>query len=115
MPRAVCDVVDGRTGWQWVQSIRAYLEWRSGAAWRPVSERWHAEKVPYTQAVNWLNEGFNGTRTCECPYCLGAPFYVGARELAQSKTSTRVSTNSSRLTQALARAKNQARYRTAAA
>ncbi|MBZ5524284.1 MAG: hypothetical protein LAP21_18770 [Acidobacteriia bacterium] len=50
--------IDGRTGRQWLQSVRDYLTWRSGGHWRKLhtaSDRNHPEYDCYTRAVNFLN------------------------------------------------------------
>lgn len=73
--------IEDRKGWQIVASVRAYLQWRAGDTWRPASHRFHPEKVPYTQAINFLNGAQASAAVCDCPYCHGAPF-VGERKPA---------------------------------
>jgi hypothetical protein len=51
--------VDGRTGDQWVQSVKAYLHWRSGRDWRNSSAYKSAECETYVTAILTMNLAFN--------------------------------------------------------
>lgn len=64
-------VIDGKNGRQWVASVVMYLEWRSGACWRP---RFSAEREIYERAVYEVNHAFRspdppapGPRTTRLP------------------------------------------------
>lgn len=52
-------VVDGRNGRQWTKSVIAYLEFRSGQAWRPSSHRFNPEYEIYARALYEMNSAFN--------------------------------------------------------
>jgi hypothetical protein len=54
-PRQTVYQVDGRNGRQWLASIVAYLEWRSGSSWRPQTQRFHEDKQVYVRAIRLLN------------------------------------------------------------
>lgn len=82
-PPALSPEVPQRKAWQLVASVRAYLAWRAGDAWRPASDRFNPEKLPYTQAINFLNGAQVSAEVCRCCYCSGAPFY-GERRPSQS-------------------------------
>lgn len=64
----------GRKPWQFHVSVANYLEWRSGSAWRPLSQRFHPDRFDYVSAINLMNEARISTAACPCPYCAGAPF-----------------------------------------
>jgi hypothetical protein len=53
-------VVDGRNGRQWSDSVLAYLQYRSGQAWRPSSHRFHPEYEIYVRAMYEVNYAMNG-------------------------------------------------------
>jgi hypothetical protein len=53
--------VNGRNASQWVRSVLSYLDWRSGDAWRPMSERNCAERRIYTDASLELRHAFYST------------------------------------------------------
>jgi hypothetical protein len=46
---------DGRTPGQWLRSVRAYLEFMSGDAWRRSSERNNPERLWYIGGIRCLN------------------------------------------------------------
>lgn len=64
---------DGRKGHQWIASVLAYLDWRAGDSWRPVSHRFHPEREHYIRghrAVSqaWLRpEPSNGAKVVSFP------------------------------------------------
>lgn len=49
----------GRTPIQVVRSVLAYLDWRMGAAWRPLSHRWHADRLYYLDGARLVIECWN--------------------------------------------------------
>jgi hypothetical protein len=51
--------VDGRNGSQWMRSVLAYLDWRSGDAWRPVRDRNVPARRTYTDASLIMRQAFN--------------------------------------------------------
>lgn len=51
--------VDGRNGSQWMRSVLAYLDWRSGVSWRSQSERNHPQRRAYLDASLCLTQAFN--------------------------------------------------------
>lgn len=53
--------LDGRSGYQWVQSVLSYLDWRAGLSWRPARERNHPERVKYVSASLELRQAFFNT------------------------------------------------------
>ena len=55
------DDVDGRNGRQWMRSVLAYLDWRSGDSWRPMADRNHPERRAYTDASLTLRQAFFNT------------------------------------------------------
>lgn len=57
-PRDPIWEVDGRNGLQWVRSVLAYLDWRSGSAWRPARDRNHPLRRFYTDASLTMREAF---------------------------------------------------------
>jgi hypothetical protein len=50
--------VDGRNGSQWMRSVLAYLDWRSGDSWRPMAHRNHPDRRAYTDASLTLRQAF---------------------------------------------------------
>lgn len=54
-PLDAWNVVDGRSGYQWIASIKTYLDWRSGLSWRRSGSRFHPEVEHYIRALNFLN------------------------------------------------------------
>jgi hypothetical protein len=72
------EVLNGRTAAQFLRSVVDYLQWRSGAAWRPLSQRFHPDRFDYLRAIYFVNAAQLATGACSCPYCHGAPF-VGER------------------------------------
>lgn len=56
-PLTEFDVVDGRMGWQWLVSVKGYLDWRSGRDWHNWRQRkqLRAESEYYSRAINFLN------------------------------------------------------------
>jgi hypothetical protein len=76
LPRKRPNLMEFRTGWQVYASVSEYLNWRSGAAWRPMSHRFNDDRLGYLSAANTLNQAFNGLfpERCACPYCKGSPF-----------------------------------------
>jgi hypothetical protein len=53
--------VDGRTAHQWVQSVLAYLDWRSGMSWRPMADRFHPDRTLYTESSLRLRQAYYNT------------------------------------------------------
>jgi hypothetical protein len=47
---------DRRSGAQWMRSVRAYLNFRAGDAWRRGTDRWASERWYYIDAIRLLNE-----------------------------------------------------------
>lgn len=54
-----CDV-DGRKGWQWIESVKAYLDWRAGSSWRPMSHRFHPDREYYIHGIRLVIEARSG-------------------------------------------------------
>jgi hypothetical protein len=52
--------VCGRSGFQWVQSIIAYLAWREGAAWRPESHRFNPVREHFVECVSIVQRAYFG-------------------------------------------------------
>lgn len=52
--------VDGRSGYQWYQSIEAYLLWRAGSSWRPISDRYNPERWYYLDGLRLLHDAYAG-------------------------------------------------------
>lgn len=52
--------VDGRKAHQWIASVQAYLEWRAGDSWRPVSQRFHPEREYYVCGYRTLMQAWLG-------------------------------------------------------
>lgn len=49
---------DRRSAGQWLRSVRAYLEFRTGDSWRRLSDpeqRWHPDRIYYLDAIRVLN------------------------------------------------------------
>jgi hypothetical protein len=55
----ILEELDGRRAHQWVTSIVAYLHWRSGAEWRPLSDRWNPERMDYLRAAYLVKQAFS--------------------------------------------------------
>lgn len=55
--------VDGRTGTQWLKSVEAYLEWRTGSAWRPLTDRWNPDRWYYLDGLRFLHDVQHGRVT----------------------------------------------------
>ena len=73
--------VDGRNGSQWMRSVLAYLDWRSGSVWRPMADRNHPERRAYTDASLTLRQAFNTP---------SRPVQKHKHKLEQSKTQPHV-------------------------
>ena len=78
------NLMEFRTGAQLYTSVNEYLNWRSGASWRPLAHRFHDERLGYLSAANTLNQAFNSLspERCACPYCKGSPFVEDRRGTA---------------------------------
>jgi hypothetical protein len=59
LPKSAAWQVDGRTGLQWLNSVKAYLKWRSGDSWRRMSDlqqRNAAERWNYLDALRLITD-----------------------------------------------------------
>lgn len=86
-------VSEFRSGFQIYTSVRNYLLWRSGADWRPMSHRFHDDRLDYLSASNTLNQAFNSDspKPCACPYCSGSPFADERRPVQPVASDSRTS------------------------
>lgn len=58
---APCAVqVEGRNGAEWLKSIQAYLLWRAGVAWRPISRRFDEERQHYLECYRGVYDAQSG-------------------------------------------------------
>jgi len=61
---------DRRSAGQWIRAIQAYLEWRTGDAWRRGSDRNSPERWWYINGIRCLNEiGIDKSVRGSCPLC----------------------------------------------
>jgi hypothetical protein len=81
-PRKRPNLMEFRTGLQIYTSVVEYLNWRSGASWRPMSHRFRDERLGPLSAANTLNQAFNASPPgeCACPYCRGSAFVIPTDE-----------------------------------
>lgn len=78
---------DLRSGDQWLQSAIAYLEFRSGKAWRKIyraDQRWNATRWYYLDAIRLLG----GLRLLPAPACNCSKFCRSAAPKKTPKAST---------------------------
>lgn len=54
--------VDGCSGYQWLQRVKAYLHYRSGLTWLPTTKRFHPEVEYYVLGIRLLNEAWSAER-----------------------------------------------------
>lgn len=77
---------DARTGDQWILAVIAYLEWRSGSAWRKLhvpAQRWSPVRWEYLDAMRIMLQARYSTKPHTCAYCAaaGVPKKPAARHL----------------------------------
>lgn len=51
---------DSRTPNQFIQSVLAYVDFRAGRAWRPVSHRWHPDRMHWLKVYRIISFAFDG-------------------------------------------------------
>jgi hypothetical protein len=59
LTRMILAELDGRKAHQWVTSTLGYLNWRSGAEWRPLSDRWNPDRIDYLRAAYLVKSAQN--------------------------------------------------------
>jgi hypothetical protein len=72
---------DRRSGSQWLRSIKGYLEWRAGLAWRRGEDRNSPERWQYLDALRLLN-GIGRPVPAVPPICVMTPKTVQDIRLA---------------------------------
>ena len=64
---------DARSGLQWINAVKAYLEFREGVAWRrKTSERNSPQRLEYLAAIRLLN-GVGAPQFTHAPMSLPIP------------------------------------------
>ena len=77
---------DRRTPGQWLRAVRAYLEFRSGNAWRRMSDQrewWSPERLYYVGAIRFLNELDAAARPVSAPALAKSTDELRAAKLSQ--------------------------------
>lgn len=76
---------DGRSDLDWLQSIRDYLRWRAGLAWRPIRHRGPCVADDYRDALHLLTQVFHGATGSDALRASGANRQQGAAPVSPSE------------------------------